>query len=329
MRVAAVIPNWNGAHLLRSLFPTITAQTRRFHSITVVDNGSTDESVRVSEQFGARLIRWPDNRGFAKAINAGVESAATDLVAILNNDVELAPTWLERLTGAMADETVTFATGKILAASNSSMLDGTFDALCRGATALRCGAGRVDSAFWNSPRRVQFAPFTALLIRRADYARVGGLDEAFESYLEDVDFGLRCASFGYTGMFVPEALAVHRGSATLGEWHPRTVTNIARNQILLVARHYDAKCLRRFGWSIAVAQLLWGLIAIRRGAARAWITGKLEGVRLFRSIRRSGQPHLGHVLESSERVLHEVQSHTGFDLYWRLYFALTFRRRSD
>jgi GT2 family glycosyltransferase len=325
MRVAAVIPNWNGAHLLRQLFPTITAQTYAFDSIIVVDNGSSDDSIHVSETFGATVIRFATNRGFAPAINAGFAAAAADLVAVLNNDVELHATWLERLTTVLSDEAISFASGKTVSSRNVHRIDGTFDAICRGATALRCGSGRPDGPFWETPRRVQFAPFTALVIRPEVFRRVGGLDEAFESYLEDVDFGLRCASYGYTGWYEPGAVATHRGSATLGAWHPGSVRNIARNQVLIVARHYDSRALFKYGWPIAIAQLLWGVIAIRRGAAKAWIAGKLEGFRLFRSLRGSGHPHLDQVIEASERTLLDVQRSTGFDLYWRLYFAVTTR----
>ena len=58
MHVAAVIPNWNGAHLLRRLFPTLTAQVRRFDSVIVVDNGSSDDSVDLSERFGATVVKF-------------------------------------------------------------------------------------------------------------------------------------------------------------------------------------------------------------------------------------------------------------------------------
>jgi GT2 family glycosyltransferase len=323
MRVAAVIPNWNGERLLLRLLPTIAAQTRRFDSVIVVDNGSTDGSTEVARQFGSAVLGFRSNHGFAPAVNAGVAAADADAVVILNNDVELEPDWLETACEALADESVAFVAGKTVSSADPGTVDGTFDAICRGGCALRCGAGRPDGPFWNLQRRIQFAPFTAILVRCSVFRAVGGLDEEFESYLEDVDFGLRCASNGYTGVYLPAAVARHAGSATLGPWNPATVRNIARNQVLLVARHYDRNMLLRFGWPIAVAQLLWGVTAIRRGAAMAWLEGKWSGVRLFRSVRGSGAPHLIHVIRESERLIREVQSESGFDRYWRLYFALT------
>ncbi|HYI94500.1 MAG TPA: glycosyltransferase [Bryobacteraceae bacterium] len=330
MKVAAVIPNWNGAHLLRRLFLTLASQVRPFEVVIVVDNGSSDDSVDVSEQFGATVLRFDANRGFAAAVNAGFAATDAHAVAVLNNDVELSPTWLEVLLARLTDdETVAFVSGKTVTTSDPSILDGAFDAISRGACALRCGSGRADGPYWSSARRIQFTPLTAVLIRTKCFRSLGGLDELFESYLEDVDFGLRCASLRYSGGYEPAATARHVGSATLGSWNARTVRNIARNQVLLLARHYDAGMLRRFGWSIAVGQLLWGLVAIRHGATGAWIAGKIEGLLRFRSSRMSGNPQLIPILEQSEQMIRDVQTETGEDLYWRLYFALTSRLPRD
>jgi len=64
----------------------------------------------------------------------------------------------------------------------------------------------------------------AAIFRKELFDRLGALDERFESYLEDIDFGIRCATAGLTGIYVPEAVAYHTGSATLGRWHPTTVS---------------------------------------------------------------------------------------------------------
>ena len=329
MRVAAVIANWNGASLLRSLLPTIAAQTRQFHEAIVVDNGSTDDSVTFAEQSGVNVLQLGRNRGFAPAVNFGVASVDAEIVAILNNDVRLDRQWLEYSISRLFDSSVSFVTGKTLTETDHTIIDGTFDAVCRGGCALRCGSGRADGPYWSRSRTIQFPPFTAVLVRRAVFQEVGGLDEMFESYLEDVEFGLRCASRRYTGVYEPRAVATHLGSATLGRWNPTTVRNIARNQVLLVARHYDATALRRFGWAIAVSHVLWGVVALRHGAGAAWIGGKLDGLRMFRLCRGAGHPRVQEVLRASERTLRDVQTSTGLDWYWRIYLTLTFSRLRD
>lgn len=316
-QVSAIIPNWNGARCLRKALESLTAQTHPICEIIVVDNGSSDDSVRVAERAGARVIALQTNRGFAYAVNRGIESAKGDRLAILNNDVELETTWLATLAAIPC----WFATGKIL--RGDGRLDGTYDAVCRGGCAWRCGAGWPDAPVWDRARPIHFAPFTAAVFERELFRRVGLLDEDYGSYLEDIDFGIRCALAGISGMYVPNARATHRGSATLGRWHSDTVRQIARNQLLLVAKHYPASWLGRYGWPVLVAQLLWGAVALRHGAAIPYLRGKLEGWRQFRRMRRTGPSAICRILEQSEREIHDLQKQTGFDTYWKLYFALT------
>lgn len=324
-RVTAVVPNWNQRGLLERLLRCLERQTRPPEEVLVVDNGSEDDSVKLAGQLGARVVPMGLNAGFSRAVNRGISESRGDWVAVLNNDVELEPDWLERLMDTATSSGAWFATGKTFRAGSTQIIDATFDAVCRGGCAWRCGEERLDGPAWASPRTIRFAPFTAALFRAELFARVGLLDEEFESYLEDVDFGLRCAAGGYEGRYVPEAVAYHRGSATLGRWHPDTVRRIARNQVLLVAKHYPRHWLWRLGWPVLVGQLLWGLVALRHGAGWSYLRGKIEGVRLFGKLRRRGERsgRVSAILRESESQLRQLQQLSGFDWYWRLYFALT------
>ena len=323
MNVTVVIPNWNGGDRLKTLLKQLSEQTYPISQVLVVDNGSTDGSPEAAEDLNARVVRLGMNRGFAAAVNTGVAECRSELVAILNNDVELEAPWLAHLVEAVRTETVWFATGKIMQARQRNLIDGAFDAICRGAAAWRCGSGRPDSAVWSRPRQIRFASFTAALFRSALFREVGPLDERFESYLEDVDFGLRSASRGYTGRYVPEAIAFHIGSASLGAWNPRTVRQIARNQLFLIAKHYPAVTIWKNGWAIAIAHGLWALLAIRHGAGLAYLKGKIEGLTRFGELRRAGNASVPHILSDSELEIRELQFQTGFDWYWRMYFTLT------
>ncbi len=323
-RVAVVIPTWNRSALLARALENLERQTYPIDRVIVVDNGSTDDSADVAKRAGAQVIRLATNAGFAAAVNRGIrEAAGSEWIAVLNNDVHLAPDWLAQILAKLEPGDAWFATGKLLDALAPEKIDGSFDAVCRGACAWRCGHGRPDSPFWSQPRNIQLAPFTAAVFRAALFDRVGLLDERFESYLEDVDFGLRCAEAGLGGLYVPEAVAYHQGSATLGRWHPDTVRKIACNQLLIVAKHYPPNWILRYGWPIFIAQTLWGCVALRHGALLSYLTGKLEGLRRFRETREELCAGFPAILEQSEREIREIQRLTGFDLYWKLYFALT------
>jgi GT2 family glycosyltransferase len=328
MSVAAIVPVWNGRDLMERLIASVQRQTRPASELIVVDNGSTDGAPDLARQRGARVIAMGRNAGFAAAVNRGIRESRAEWIAVLNSDVELAPDYFDTLVGAgAASDNGWFATGKILSATSPGRIDGTFDAVCRGGAAWRIGDGRPDGPPFAEPRRIQSAPWTAALFRAELFRRVGLLEERFESYLEDVDFGMRCAAQGIDGVYDPAAIAWHHGSATLGRWHPETVRRIARNQLFLLARHYPGSILARWFWPIFVAQSLWGAVAARHGAGIAWVRGAAQGMRRFSAMRRSCRPIdakvLADLLRSGERTIREVQASTGYDAYWRLYFLLT------
>lgn len=323
MSVTAIVPVWNGRDLLARLLASLEAQTLKPSEVLVIDNGSTDGAPELARQRGARVIAMGHNAGFAAAVNRGIRESRAECVAILNNDVELAPDYLDKL----AEPGAAFATGKILQAADPKLIDGTFDAVCRGGMAWRVGQGRPDGPAFAEAREIVAAPWTAVLYRTEVFARVGLLNEAFESYLEDVEFGMRCAGGHVTGLYVPEAVAWHRGSATLGRWYPDTVRRLARNQCFLVALHYSPPMLMRDAWAILVAQALWGLVAARHGAGWAWLCGKLQGLIRARGLRREAAPANSSAtsqwLHTNERLIYDIQHATGFDWFWRLYFLLT------
>jgi GT2 family glycosyltransferase len=321
----AIIPHYNRRDLLDPLFASLHAQTHPFDEITLLDNGSTDDSAAVAERLGAKVIRLGKNLGFAAAVNRGIESTTADWIAILNNDVTLEPTWLEHLLNKT--DGAAFATGKILNAADHSLIDGTFDEISRGACSWRCGQGRKDSPIWNQPREIRMAPMTAAIFRKSLFSTVGLLDESFGSYLEDVDFGIRCALAGLPGAYIPSAVAYHRGSQTWGAWNKDTVKRISRNQILLTVKHFGGQPL----WPIVAGQLLWGLVALRHFRGVSYLRGKISGWKAASAIDREkitqSEDRISSLATASEQQIFALQQQTGFDRYWRAYFWLL--RRSS
>lgn len=321
MTVAVVVPVWNGRDWLALLLASLARQTLAAAEVIVVDNGSTDGAPELARERGARVIPMGCNAGFAAAVNRGIRASHCDWIAVMNSDVELAPDYLEKLAAADA----WFATGKLLTPV-IDRIDGTFDAICRGGTSWRVGSGRQDGPLFSERQTIASAPWTAALFRAEIFQRVGLLEERFESYLEDVDFGLRCAARGIAGVYEPAAIARHKGSAALGRWHPETVRRIARNQVFLLARHYPSSLLARWMRPILTAHLLWGGIALRHGAGLAWAHGVAQGLTGFPRIRKTGsqidEKTLHGLLQSQERVIRQFQASSGYDAYWQWYFRL-------
>lgn len=320
LRISVVIPNWNGARRLAGLLESLDQQTERGCEVLVVDNGSSDTSQQTVHALGATWIPLDRNYGFARAVNTGIQRAKGDAVAILNNDLTIAPNFLERLSAPLS--TYAFATPKILMASDPARLDGTFDLTSRGFCSWRAGYGfPASGTAWNRPRAIDSAPMTAALFRRSVFDEVGLLDEQFGSYLEDVDFGIRCGLNHIRGCYEPTAVAWHEGSVTLGgEWNRSSVRLIARNQVLL-AKKYGGL----WSWPVLLGQSLWGLTALKRGVAGAWIQGKIEGGRL--AVAPCGVECGGRVREmllSQEREIPGLMAESGTrQAYWSYYLALS------
>lgn len=134
-----------------------------------------------------------------------------------------------------------------------------------------------------------------------------------------MDFGLRCAFAGRAGVYAPQAVSYHVGSATLGEWNRDTVRRIARNQVLLAKKHFRGMPV----WRIVAGQLLWGLLSLRHGRGFSYLQGKVQGLGIRTSWNRRSEAN--DVLEASERQIFDFQKQTGFDRYWRAYFWLSRR----
>jgi GT2 family glycosyltransferase len=322
MSVSAVIPVYNRADLLEKLLATIACQTIPFDELIVVDNASTDGAPELAKAAGCTVIAMGSNAGFAAAVNRGWRAAKGDRIAVLNSDVELDPAWLERLLEASGE--AAFATGKIFRAAVGPLtIDGTYDLLARSGCAWRVRHAEPDDPSQIEPKPIAIAPATACLFRRSLLEKLNGFDESFGSYLEDIDLGLRALEHGFAGIYVPRARAFHHGSATLGRWNPRVVRLISRNQLRLIAKHFDRALFKANFWPILVGHLLWGCLALQHGAFRAWLAGKREALGEF---HLEGRPSaaLSAFLAASEREIED----TSTDSYWNLYFRCVPRREA-
>ena len=139
-QITAVVPVWNRRDLVAPLLAGLRAQTLPPVEVIVVDNGSTDGAADAAADAGACVLRMGANLGFAAAVNRGIRAARSAWIAVVNNDVELAPDYFQVLLRAAQETGAWFATGKLFAAARDGVLDGAWDVLSRGGTAWRCGS---------------------------------------------------------------------------------------------------------------------------------------------------------------------------------------------
>ena len=258
-RVTIAILNYDGRELLDVVVPSVLAQRFREHRVMVVDDGSHDGSVEYVR------ARWPSveiveiraNVGITAALNRAVRAADGEFIALLNNDIELEPTWLGELVAALdAHPEAASASGKLLSYHDRKRIDAAGDLLLWSSAVFNRGAGETDVGQFDEAEAVFSACAAAALYRRSAFDIVGEFDESFFAYLEDVDWGMRAQLLGLGSWYAPAAVGYHMGGATTRKQQGLYVRHQRRNQLLLVIKTFPTAALVRHGWKIVANQLL-------------------------------------------------------------------------
>lgn len=263
VNVSVVIPNWNGRSWLPGCLAAIADQQRRASEVIVVDNGSSDGSLEYlrAEHPAVRILELGRNTGFAHAANQGIAAAHGELVALINTDVVLAPDWIAATSTALLHDPGAAAVAcKMLSLEDPARVYDAGDVLRRDGACEQRGRFQRDDGRWDLPGEVFGACAGAALYRRAALRGVGGFDERYFAYLEDVDLALSLRLAGWTCRYEP-AVALHAGEGSshqLRGAHHRLVT---RNTVLLVAKWFPARWLPY----VAYRQLGWAWHACRDG----------------------------------------------------------------
>lgn len=283
MRVAVVVPSWNGRRWLPGLFASLAAQTRAPDEVIVVDNGSSDGSVEwLRASPAAALIELGANEGFSVAVNRGIAATRCEAIAVVNTDVELEPDWLERAVARLADPGVGSVATKMVLMCDPSVVDDAGDVLRRDGVAEQRGHGRPDGPRFSAAGDVWGACAGAAVYRRSAALGVGGFDERFFAYLEDVDLALRMRLAGWACAYEP-VVARHARHGSAGEGRAPIDALVARNTLLIVAKAFP---LRWLG-PVAYRQLAWAGHARSEGRLGSHLRAVLSAVPLLPAMLRS------------------------------------------
>lgn len=274
--VYAVVLTWNGAHLLAECLRSVEAQEVKVQ-LTVADNASTDGTAALLRRdfpAAAHLV-LPSNLGYARANNAAIRQAldsSADFVALINNDVVLAPDWLSRLLrAAAAQPRAGLFTGTLLFQGEPTVnstgleIDGVGRARDRDFRLPLADLSRQDGP-------VAGVSGGAALLRAAMLREVGLFDPAYFAYYEDVDLSLRAARAGWGAWYVRGALARHRFGASFGPGSPRQRYLLGVGHLRTLARHQPLlKAAALVPLTMAYrAAVKAPLLLLRRQPALAW-----------------------------------------------------------
>jgi len=296
-RVDVVIVNWNAGGQLRACLETLATADERLGlvaDVVVVDNASSDGSADSIEPQGMplHLVRNPDNRGFAAACNQGARFGSADYLLFLNPDVRLESNSLAAAIGALDDP-----------ANRQAAIVGVQLYDEAGQTARNCarfptpwtmvvraiGLDRVRMARsyvmddWphDATRVVDHVMGAFYLVRRGVFSQLGGFDERFFVYLEDVDFSVRAHAAGWHSLYLTSARAFHKGGGSPELAPADRLAYAVRSRLVYARKHFTAPGRIFVGLATLVVEP-W--IRIARAAILGPSSGVRDVIRAYRQV---------------------------------------------
>ncbi|MCP8319496.1 MAG: glycosyltransferase family 2 protein [archaeon] len=254
--VSIVILNYNGRSILgkdfdRYLRSVLQTDYPKFE-LVFVDNGSKDDSLyHVASKYHdsrLRVINIGRNLGFAQGNNVGIANAneKAEYIVLLNNDVEVQPSWLKELIEKM-DQSIAIAQPKILRDSDRSIIDSTGGFINRMGRAYDRGSGKKDFGQYDVKNEVFYAKGAAIAMRKSIIDETGLLDKDYFIYYEETDLCWRAHLKGYRVVFIPSSIVYHKSSATMGEQVDVRILFIRRrNQIATLIKNYELGNLAKY-----------------------------------------------------------------------------------
>lgn len=244
--VGIVILNWNGLENTRRCLLSVLKISQPQISIVVVDNGSkNDEAAQLEREFGQQIaiLKNLENVGYTKGANQGIQwclGRNADFVCLLNNDTHVAPDFLEQmLVVARKSEKLGILTPKIFSSADPERIwhtGGTVSMWTAKTNGLVFAKIKKERPFYT---KFDYAPGTAVLIRRQVVEQIGMLPEIYFAYMEDVEYCRKAKQAGWFLAYVPTSHVWHKGYASTGgdAFNVIPLFLRIRNRILFIKRN--------------------------------------------------------------------------------------------
>ena len=291
--VDIVIPNFNGRDLLDRCLFLLDAE-----HVIVVDDASTDGSLEMLREKHpkVKVIARKENGGFSAAANDGIRAAQSDLVLLLNNDVEVAPGFLEPIVPMFADESVFAVCPRTILPTRGNLDEGA-----------KTGFWHHGLLYTDQRQGVKetipilYPNGCAAVCRRSMLESLGGFDEAYSPfYWEDVDLGYRAWKRGWKSLYQPLSTVHHQHSASISRIDAkRTETIKARNSLLFIWRNIEDEGLMR-------SHVRWlPLVLAKRAVSgdRAFVSGWREASGMRQDADRARENDSAHRVLSDREIL--------------------------
>lgn len=262
--LAVVTVSYRSGSVLPGLISSLREATSRPYELLIADNAPAEGARSIAAESGARYLPMDRNAGYGAAVNAATRMLGPEVrwVLICNPDVRLLPGSLDLLVDRLEADPAIGAVGPRVLNE-----DGSTYPSARAVPSLRTGIGHALFAnIWkgnpwtrtyraaadpsDEPRVAGWLSGSCLLVRRTAFDAIGGFDEGYFMYFEDVDLGVRMASAGHRNVYVPSARVVHVGAHSTSAEAPRMVAAHHDSARRFVGSRYRGPLLLPVRWAI-------------------------------------------------------------------------------
>ncbi|MEM2359162.1 MAG: glycosyltransferase family 2 protein [Candidatus Jordarchaeales archaeon] len=240
-KVSVIVITHNGKRNLEECFVSLEKQSYRTFDVYLLDNASTDgSSDYVARNFPwVKILRFDKNYGFAEGYNKAIDIVKSEYIALLNDDTVVDPKWLEELVKAICEDEKVFAVGsKIFFRDEPDIIQSA------GLKATRVGLG-IDMHFGEKDDpslREKFIGVcgAAMLLRREIFRKLGGFDENYFAFLEDLDLCWRAWLSGYKTLLVPTSIVYHKYGGSWGKrMTPKRTYFSQKNSLCNIVKNFE------------------------------------------------------------------------------------------
>ncbi|WP_340105721.1 glycosyltransferase family 2 protein [Rhodohalobacter sp. 8-1] len=244
-----IIVTWNGLDHLKTFLPSVLDTTYDKFEVIIADNASTDGTKEWINEYApeCRIVIFDRNYGYCGGNNRAVEFAKGDILLFLNNDVHVAPDWLDHLNRSFQQSETGVVQPKLrshhqpdyfeYAGAAGGMIDWLGYPFCRGRLFETV---EKDTGQYNDESKIFWASGAALAIRKEIFNNLGGFNEDFEFHMEEIDLCWRVWHSGLQVCYQPKSVVYHYGGGSLPMESPRKVYYNYRNSLLMLTINLES-----------------------------------------------------------------------------------------
>ena len=292
--VSIVIVNWNGADIIHECLVSVKKIRYEPVEIIVVDNASTDDSVKKIKCFeNIILVESKQNLGYAGGNNLGFTHCSGRYIATLNNDTEVDPDWLEEPIKMLESYSgIGIISCRQMNALERGNIDTLYSYLDRDLLFTRMGHGQeyIDSLLFSTGGDVLAANGASAIYRKQLVDQLGGFEEKFFAYHEESDLHMRAFYAGWRCSYVPASIVYHRGSYSFEKIKPIFYYYLERNRIWFLYRHFPWSLIIKNLHTILIRELrIFGFLAIKNNMLKVYLKARIHGfagISQFKTTRR-------------------------------------------